>query len=96
MAEKIQIRQELMQKVANDFKKASSNVETINNDIKKSTKDLLSSWEGKSKKAFNQEYEVLNANIGEYSEVLLDMANAIENVLNAFVEQDELLSKSMD
>lgn len=41
MAEKIQIKKDLMEKAVNDFKKASSNVETINSNIKKSTNELL-------------------------------------------------------
>ena len=96
MAEKIQIKQDLMQKAVNDFRKASSNVETINNNIKKSTNDLLSSWKGASKEAFEDEYKVLDANLGEYKEVLLDMANVIEKISNVFVEQDKLLGNKME
>ena len=95
MAEKIQIKKDLMEKAVNDFKKASSNVETINSNIKKSTNELLGTWRGSSKEAFNNEYQVLNANLGEYKEVLLDMANVIEKISSTFEEQDKLLSNSM-
>ena len=95
MAEKIQIKKDLMEKAVNDFKKASSNVETINSNIKKSTNELLGTWRGSSKEAFNNEYQVLNANLGEYKEVLLDMANVIEKISNTFEQQDKLLSNSM-
>lgn len=95
MAEKIQIKKDLMEKTVNDLKKASSNIETINNNIKKSTDELLGTWRGSSKEAFHNEYQVLNANLGEYKEVLLDMANVIEKISNTFEEQDKLLSNSM-
>lgn len=95
MAEKIQIKKDLMEKAVNDFKKASSNVETINSNIKKSTDELLGTWRGSSKEAFNNEYQVLNANLGEYKEVLLDMANVIEKISNTFEQQDKLLGNSM-
>lgn len=95
MAEKIQIKKDLMEKAVNDFKKASSNVETINSNIKKSTNELLGTWRGSSKEAFNNEYQVLNANLGEYKEVLLDMANVIEKISSTFEEQDKLLSNSI-
>ena len=95
MAEKIQIKKDLMEKTVNDFKKASSNIETINNNIKKSTDELLGTWRGSSKEAFHNEYQALNANLGEYKEVLLDMANVIEKISNTFEEQDKLLSNSM-
>lgn len=95
MAEKIQIKQDLMQKTVNDFKKASSNVETINNNIKKSTNDLLSSWKGASKEAFHDEYYILSTNLGEYKEVLLDIAKVIEDISNTFGEMDKLLGESM-
>lgn len=96
MAEKIQIKQDLMQKSVSNFRKASINVETINNNIKKSTKDLLSSWKGESKEAFEDEYKVLDANLGEYKEILLDMANVIEKISNVFAEQDKLLGNKME
>lgn len=95
MAEKIQIKKDLMEKAVNDFKKASSNVETINSNIKKSTNELLGTWRGSSKEAFHDEYYVLKTNLGEYKEVLLDMAKVLEYVSNTFVEQDQLLGKSM-
>ena len=95
MAEKIQIKKDLMEKAVNDFRKASSNIETINSNIKKSTDELLGTWRGSSKEAFNNEYQVLNANLGEYKEVLLDMANVIEKISSTFEEQDKLLSNSI-
>ena len=95
MAEKIQIKKDLMEKAVNDFKKASSNVETINSNIKKSTDELLGTWKGSSKEAFLDEYYVLNTNLGEYKEVLLDMANVIEKISNTFEQQDKLLGNSM-
>lgn len=96
MTEKIQIKQDLMKKTVDDFRKASSNVDTINNNINKSTEDLLSTWKGVSKYAFEDEYKVLNSNLGEYKEILLDMSNIIEKISNTFKEQDELLGKYME
>ncbi len=96
MAEQIQIKKELMAKAVADFKQASTNVETIKNDIKKSTDTLLSSWKGKSREAFNDEYYVLNTNLGEYKEVLLDLANVIEKISKTFVDYDQKLGKMME
>ena len=95
MAEKIQIKKDLMEKAVNDFRKASSNIETITSNIKKSTDELLGTWRGSSKEAFHDEYYVLNTNLGEYKEVLLDMANVIEKISNTFEQQDKLLGNSM-
>ena len=54
MAEKIQIKKDLMEKAVNDFRKASSNIETITSNIKKSTDELLGTWKGSSKEAFHE------------------------------------------
>ena len=95
MAEKIQIKKDLMEKAVSEFRKASINIETITSNIKKSTDELLGTWKGSSKEAFHDEYYVLKTNLGEYKEVLLDMAKVLEDVSNTFVEQDKLLGKSM-
>lgn len=95
MAEKIEIKQRLMELTASDLKKAAEEVKQVKSNIKASTDSLLSSWIGASKGAFHDEYTVLNMNLGEYSEILLDMAKIIEDISNKFSEQDKLLSNAM-
>lgn len=95
MAEQIQIKQNLMNTTVADLKKAAEEVKQVKSNIKVSTDNLLSSWYGNSKSAFHDEYTVLNMNLGEYSEILLDMAKMIEDISNKFSEQDKLLSNAM-
>ena len=95
MAEQIQIKQNLMNTTAADLKKAADEVKQVKSNIKVSTDNLLSSWVGTSKSAFHDEYTVLNMNLGEYSEILLDMAKMIEDISNKFSDQDILLSNAM-
>ena len=84
-----------MSTTASDLKKAAEEVKQVKSNIKTSTDSLLSSWVGASKGAFHDEFTVLNMNLGEYSEILLDMAKMIEDISNKFSEQDKLLSKNM-
>ena len=84
-----------MNTAATDLKKAAEEVKQVKSDIKVSTDNLLSSGYGTSKSAFHDEYTVLNMNLGEYSEILLDMAKMIEDISNKFSEQDKLLSNAM-
>lgn len=85
-----------MDKVVSALKSAATTLGTMTKDIDKKTSELLSSWNGKSKNAFEVEYNVLKVHLGGYEEVLNSMAGILKSTKDNFQDADKKLSNSMN
>lgn len=92
----IDINLDEMDKAVTQLKSAATNISTLKGTIDKSTKELLGSWNGQSKTAFEGEYSILEAHIGGYSDILEDMANILLKIREKMHEADSSLSKIMN
>lgn len=91
----IDINLDEMDRAVTLLKNAATNISTLKGNIDKSTKELLGSWKGYSKNAFKEEYDILEAHIGGYADILEGMASIILNIREKMHEADSSLSKIM-
>lgn len=92
----IDINLDDMDKAVIELKNAATNISALKGNIDKSTNDLLWSWSGQSKAAFQDEYIALEAHIGGYADILEGMASMILKIREKMHEADKALSKVMN
>lgn len=66
------------------------------NDIEKSTTQLLSTWIGESRNAFEKQYKVLNRAIADIEETLYDFYDSLVESEAAYIEADREVSRAID
>lgn len=92
----IDINLDDMDNVVAALKNTAITLSTMSKDIKKSTNELLNSWNGESKDAFHSEYYVLEAHLGGYEEMLNSMSDILKSTRENFENADKSLSEQMN
>ncbi len=84
------------ERIAASFQSAAENSIKIHSRIKNATDNLLSNWQGNSKKAYSKEFEKLFKNMDSYKEILEGIAKDIKEVAQRFKETDTSLKDNFN
>ncbi|VYT85937.1 hypothetical protein [Clostridium tertium] len=86
-----------------ELKEASKQIRTMieeltnsKNDIETATTQLLSTWVGESRNAFENKYTVLNRAIIDIEETLYDFYDSLVESEAAYIEADREVSRAID
>ena len=77
------------------FKNSRERCVTLEANIKNYTENLLSSWQGESKKAFEKEYRTLEKGMSNYKDLLTEIADELSKISSVFTEADETIRRSL-
>lgn len=91
----IDINLDEMDRAVTLLNNTAENLSSLKTNINKATTTLLTSWKGESKVAFEAEYDILKVHLGEYNELLGDMADSLKKIRDSFSDADIKLSKNM-
>lgn len=95
MADKIKVGISELEKASTMFSNAAETCGDIKKKIESSTEKLIDNWYGKSYKAFEKTYLILDRNMGTYTEILQEYANALSEIAKAYKSTDQSTAKAM-
>lgn len=76
----------------------SEGIEEYNNirtKVKLDTRTLFLSWNGKGRKAFEKDYEVIYVQLTDIEDILYELYNALVDGLSAYISTDLELNKQL-
>ena len=91
----INVSFETFKTASNQFRSVAEAIKEREAQLKSTTENLMSSWEGKSKKAFENEYRDLVKSMYNYDEMLREMAKELDGICESFREADDNIARNL-
>lgn len=85
----------IMTKSVDIFKENILGFEQCRNNIDKITTELLSTWTGKSRSAYEMQYNLLTRSLKDIEDDLYDFYNALIDSGGTYIEADEKIAREI-
>lgn len=85
-----------MNSVAGKCEKLAEKMRTLKQNLDNSQVNLIENWHGKGSNMFQKKYHYLAQQLKDLSEELYEIANAIRDAEDAYIQADMDAAKAMD
>lgn len=78
------------------YEKSIKQFEAIVRDVNKTCETIAAQWKGKGRDAFNKDYQQVQINLKDVTDIMYDIRDALINAQSEYMKADEALSKSYE